>query len=139
MEPSEERAVKLSERVVGLKDEVVLNPHPGTWSWLLHRITGVALTLYLFMHFWVLSSATQGREAFDQRLAQVQMPLFKILEVLLIAIIAFHLWNGLRIILVDFALFTKAQRRLLWAALAAFVLTMAYTAYVFVVRIVAPA
>lgn len=129
----------LSERVVGLKDEVVLNPHAGTWSWLLHRITGVALTFYLFMHFWVLSSAAQGKETFNQRLAQVQTPLFKILEILLVAVVAFHLFNGLRIILVEFTLFTRAQRKLLWAAMAAFALTMAYTAYVFFVRIIAPA
>lgn len=128
--------MRLAQRIVGIGDEVRSNPNAGTLSWLLHRVTGVALTGYLFVHMGVLSAAVQGRAAFDLRMAQVQSGLFKFLEIGLIAVVAFHLYNGVRVTLVDFALLTRAQRQLLWGVLALFLVTMSYVGYVFVARIV---
>ncbi len=38
----------------------------GSWAWILHRITGIALIAYLFMHIFSLSPLSQGRQAFNE-------------------------------------------------------------------------
>jgi succinate dehydrogenase/fumarate reductase cytochrome b subunit len=52
----------------------------GYISFLLRRVTGIALVLYLFVHMLVIGSALQGAQVFDTRLAAVQTPFFKIAE-----------------------------------------------------------
>ncbi len=63
----------------GTWDEVKLNPNVGTWSWFLHRISGLLLLFYLFAHLWVLGSVNRGQEAFNTRMQSVQTPLFHFL------------------------------------------------------------
>ena len=89
--------------IKGTADEVKLNPNIGTWSWLLHRISGLSLLFYLLAHLWVLGSANSGPEAFSDRLKLVQSPLFHFLEIGLILIIFYHMVNGLAITVMDFA------------------------------------
>jgi succinate dehydrogenase / fumarate reductase cytochrome b subunit len=86
----------------GTAEEVRLNPNIGTFSWFLHRISGVLLLIYLFMHLWVLGSAQSGPAAFDARLRMVQSPLFHFLEIGLVFVIFYHMINGLSITVMDF-------------------------------------
>lgn len=74
----------------------------GGWAWIIHRISGLALTAYLYVHIYALSTLTKGKEAFDAEMALFQKPLFKFLEWLLFAFVLAHTLNGIRIVLVDF-------------------------------------
>ena len=74
----------------GTREELRLNPNTGTFSWFLHRITGLLLLFYLFTHLWVLGSANKGMEMFNYRLASVQTPLFHFLEIGLILVVFYH-------------------------------------------------
>jgi succinate dehydrogenase / fumarate reductase cytochrome b subunit len=74
----------------------------GGWAWLIHRISGIALTAYLYLHIYTLSTLTEGKEAFDAKMALFQKPIFKFLEWLLFAFVLAHTLNGIRIVLVDF-------------------------------------
>ena len=116
------------------KDEVGLNPNVGTWSWLLHRITGVILVLYLFMHFFALSSSIGGEATFNAWLSNLQTPLTHILEIGLVAVIAFHLLNGLRITIADFFFLTKPHKVIFWIAMVIFLIFMVITLVVFLGR-----
>ena len=116
------------------KDEVGLNPNVGTWSWLLHRITGVILVLYLFMHFFALSSSIGGEATFNVWLSSLQTPLTHILEIGLVAVVAFHLLNGLRITIADFFFLTKPHKVIFWIAMVIFVIFMIITLVVFLGR-----
>lgn len=78
-------------------------PHQGEWAWLLHRVSGVALTGYLFLHIYALRGLTQGREAFSQEMNLFTTPVFKFLEWALFAFVIFHAMNGVRIVMVDLA------------------------------------
>jgi succinate dehydrogenase / fumarate reductase cytochrome b subunit len=91
----------------------------GFAAWLLMRATGLALTLYLALHVWVLSRLAQGPAAFDRLMGTLQAPLFHALEVLLAAGIVFHAANGVRLILIDFGTGSNYQKPLLWLASAA--------------------
>jgi succinate dehydrogenase / fumarate reductase cytochrome b subunit len=117
------------QKVFALKDEMARNPNLGTWSWLLHRLSGIALVLYVFPHFWVISSAMLGPGGFDHRLALVQTEFFHILEIGLIGVIFFHMLNGLRVTLVDFSPTTRHHKLFLGIAVVLFLFVMAGTLY----------
>jgi succinate dehydrogenase / fumarate reductase cytochrome b subunit len=91
----------------------------GFAAWLLMRISGVALTLYLVLHVWVLSHLTRGPEAFAALMRGLESPLVRALELGLAAAVIFHAANGLRLILVDFAEGSAYHKPLLWLVWAA--------------------
>ncbi len=90
----------------------------GFISFLLRRITGVALVLYLFMHMWVIGSVNSGPEAFDARLALVQTPIFKLAEVALLAAVVYHAFDGIRLLIVHYFDVTEYRKSLFYAAFA---------------------
>ena len=66
---------------------------PGSWAWILHRITGIALIAYLFMHIFSLSPLSQGRAAFNEFMSHYTTPFFMALEWILFAFVLFHSLN----------------------------------------------
>lgn len=90
----------------------------GFAAWLLMRISGVGLTLYLALHVWVLSHLSRGPGAFDALIRGLESPLLLPLEAGLAAAIIFHALNGLRLLLVDFCEGSLYQRPLFWLAAA---------------------
>lgn len=74
----------------------------GGWAWIIHRISGVVLTAYIYVHIYTLSTLTKGKEVFDAEMVLFQKPLFKFFEWLLFAFVLAHTLNGIRIVLVDF-------------------------------------
>ncbi len=104
----------------GTAEEVRLNPNVGTFAWFLHRITGILLLIYLFMHLWVLSSAQSGPGAFDTRLRMVQSPIFHFLEIGLVFVIFYHMINGLSITVMDFFNLSRRHKTLVTVSIAIF-------------------
>jgi succinate dehydrogenase / fumarate reductase, cytochrome b subunit len=109
-----------------LISETGLNPNIGTWSYLLHRITGIGLAVYLLMHTWVLSSAQSGPAAFNSRMESVQTPFFHFLELFLSVAVFWHLLNGIRITLADFFSWTRIHKPLFWIVVVLFVAVMSW-------------
>lgn len=85
---------------------------PGSWAWILHRITGIALIGYLFLHIYSLSPLTNGEQAFNKAMEAYTTPFFMVLEWLLFAFVIFHSLNGIRIVIVDWADGAKYHRQL---------------------------
>jgi succinate dehydrogenase / fumarate reductase cytochrome b subunit len=75
----------------------------GSKAWILHRISGIALMGYLFMHIFSISPLAQGRAAFNTFMEHYSTPFFMVLEWFLFAVVLFHSLNGVRIVLVDWA------------------------------------
>lgn len=84
---------------------------------LVHRITGVALAVFLPVHFWALG---QGLEM-DGFLRWTDQPLVKFGEWGLVVLLAAHLGAGLRVLAIEF-LDWHAWQKSLAAAAAAVVL-----------------
>jgi len=84
----------------------------GSKAWILHRITGIALIAYLFMHIFSLSPLAQGRAAFNTFMEHYSTPFFMVLEWFLFAFVLFHSLNGVRIVLVDWADGAKYHKQL---------------------------
>lgn len=74
----------------------------GMWSWVLHRITGVSIYFFLLVHILDTALVRVSPEAYNAVIGAYQTPLMGVAEVALVAVIVFHAFNGLRIILVDF-------------------------------------
>ena len=90
----------------------------GFISFVLRRFTGVVLGLYLFTHMLVIGSATQGAAAFDATLAVVQSTPFKIMEIALLAAVAYHAFDGVRLLIVHYFNVINYRRSLFYAAFA---------------------
>src|SRR5687768_16787804 len=89
--------------------------HSGSWAFIFHRISGLALTFYLFVHIWALSSLKHGRAAFQAEMDLFTTFPFKVLEWVLAFAVMFHALNGARIALVDLAQGAKYHKTLLMA------------------------
>lgn len=111
----------------------------GTLAWLLHRLSGLALVVYLPLHIASINASQGGPAAFDAELAIYTAPIFKAAEFVLIAGVAFHGLNGLRVIAIDFLNLSHYQKLLFWLVLAVCAAVMIAASFLFVPRILAPA
>ena len=87
----------------------------GFIAWALRRFTGVVLALYLFVHIWVIGAATQGAEAFNRRMETFQSPVTHILEILLLAAVIYHAFDGIRLLIINWFKVTD-ERKSMWYA-----------------------
>lgn len=113
--------MKLFNAFKGTAEEVKLNPNVGTFSWILHRLSGLMLLGYLFAHMWVLGSAQAGPGEFNERLKLVQSPFFHILEIGLIMVIFYHMVNGLAISIMDLANISSKHKKVVLVSVIIFV------------------
>lgn len=90
----------------------------GSLAWLSHRLTGVALTLYIFVHLYVLSHLRDPEE-FAAMMGLFNNPAMKAAELGLLALVAAHGLNGIRLMLIDLGVPTRFQKALLAAAVLA--------------------
>jgi succinate dehydrogenase / fumarate reductase cytochrome b subunit len=90
----------------------------GFISFVLRRFTGVVLVLYLLTHIWVLGAANQGVEAFNRRMELFQSPATITLEVLLLAAVVYHGFDGIRLLIVHYFNVTDQRKSLFYAAFA---------------------
>ncbi|CAN5297852.1 succinate dehydrogenase, cytochrome b556 subunit [soil metagenome] len=98
----------------------------GMWSWVLHRITGVAIYFFLLVHVLDTSLVRLSPEAYNAVIDTYKTPIMGLGEAALVAAIVFHAFNGLRIILIDFWGFgTRHQRLMFWIVIGLWVVTMA--------------
>jgi len=71
---------------------------PGWIAFVLNRLTGIILVLYLLAHFVVLGMLTRGEAGWNQLLGLFGSTPFLVGDTLLIAAVLFHGLNGLRVI-----------------------------------------
>lgn len=74
----------------------------GMWSWLLHRVTGVAILLFLLVHIVDITILGFGPTVYNNALTVFSYPFVRVVSLGLIAAVLYHSFNGLRITLVDF-------------------------------------
>lgn len=87
----------------------------GQWAFILHRLSGVAIALYLLLHVVDISLVMFGPEGpFNAFLAFYHQWPFRIGLLLVIAGVIYHAFNGLRIILMDFTGWAVRVQHVLW-------------------------
>jgi len=83
----------------------------GYWAFVLNRITGLGLTLYLFLHLIMLGQLAKGPDASDGFIALVKNPLFLVGELLVVAAAFIQGLNGIRIGLTSFGIGGTKQKQ----------------------------
>ncbi|MBL8385909.1 MAG: succinate dehydrogenase, cytochrome b556 subunit [Burkholderiales bacterium] len=86
--------------------------HASWWAFLVHRISGVLLALFLPLHFWALGTSLEGAAAFDAFLRWSDQPLVKFAEWGLVVLLAAHLTGGLRLLLIEFGPWSGQRKNL---------------------------
>jgi len=97
----------------------------GMWSWVAHRITGVAVFFFLFVHVLDTALVRVSPNDYNNVIASYKTPIVNLMEVGLVGAVLYHALNGVRLILVDFwGKGPKYQRVMLWAILLVWLVVM---------------
>ncbi|MCP5366102.1 MAG: succinate dehydrogenase [Hyphomicrobiales bacterium] len=86
--------------------------HATYWAYLVHRLTGLALVLFLPFHFLFLASGLEDAARLDGLLRWTENPLVKLAEGGLVVLLAAHLTGGLRLLAVEFLPWRDGQKTL---------------------------
>jgi fumarate reductase subunit D len=107
--------------------------HRGSALWLaalIHRLSGLALVIFLPIHFFVLGLSFHGGARLDQFLRWSDQPLVKIAEGGLMFLLTVHLLGGLRVLVIENFDWHDGQKQLAMLAATA----SAVVAFVFLIR-----
>lgn len=91
-----------------------MRQHSSYWVFVVHRVSGIALAVFLPLHFWTLANALE-QEAFQ---AWTEQPLVKLGEWLIVVALAAHLGGGLRVLVLELLPWRDWQKSLSAAAAA---------------------
>ena len=100
-----------------------MRPHrrqPLYLAFVLHRVSGLLLALFLPAHFYVLGLALTGEAALDSALAWTEGALVKFAEFGLVFLLAVHMFGGLRLLALEFLPWSDNQKNLAASAAARF-------------------
>lgn len=86
--------------------------HPAYWAFIVHRVSGFALALFLPLHFWALGQAIAGEARLETFLRWTDNPLVKFAEWGLVLLLAAHLSGGLRLLALEFLPWRDWQKSL---------------------------
>lgn len=91
--------------------------HPLWYAYILHRVSGLLLALFLPAHFYVLSLAL-NEAALDAALVWTANPLVKVAEFGLVFLLAVHFFGGLRLLALEWLPWTPRHKTLAAGAIA---------------------
>ena len=91
--------------------------HPAYWAFIVHRLSGLALAVFLPLHFWALGHAISGAASRDAVLRFTEQPIVKIAEWGLVVLLSLHLAGGARLLLIEFGSWSGPRKN--WIAGAA--------------------
>lgn len=110
----------------------VRNYQVGMWAWLLHRISGLVLVGYLFVHIWVISTVAtaNGKVDFTALMASMANPVVAVGELGLLGVVLFHGLNGIRVLLFDLGVGLNSQKQIFWGVIALAIVAFAISTVV---------
>ena len=95
-----------------MKNDFRSRNHPAFWAFLVHRLSGLALALFLPLHFWALGQAIAGAAQLESFLRWTDAPLVKFAEWGLVLLLAAHMTGGLRLLALEFLPWRDWQKTL---------------------------
>jgi len=90
--------------------------HAAYGAFIVHRVSGLALALFLPLHFLVLGQALESEAALDVFLRWTQAPLVQASAIALVFLLAAHLTGGLRLLFVEFVGWRREAQKMLIAS-----------------------
>jgi succinate dehydrogenase / fumarate reductase cytochrome b subunit len=74
----------------------------GHYSWVAHRLSGLAILAFLVLHVWDGTLITFNPDMYARTLQIFKHPVFALSEILIYAAVLYHALNGVRISVLDF-------------------------------------
>jgi fumarate reductase subunit D len=93
--------------------------HPAYWAFVVHRVSGLLLALFLPLHFWALSQALDPA-ALDRFLAWTHQPAVRLTEIGIVVALAAHMGGGIRLLFVELVGWRAEAQKSALAIVAAF-------------------
>jgi fumarate reductase subunit D len=88
--------------------------HRAYWAFVGHRLSGIALAIFLPLHFYVLALALDAAKL-DSFLKLAEMTSFKVGEWGLVCLLSLHLFFGLRLLALELLPWSSTRdARLAW-------------------------
>jgi len=94
-----------------------MRTHPAYWAFLVHRLSGLALAMFLPAHFYVMGLALNREAELESFLRWSEQPVVVAAEWVLVMLLAAHMAGGLRLLALELLPWRNWQKTL--AALAA--------------------
>lgn len=91
---------------------------PAYVAFLVHRVSGLALALFLPVHFWALSQALRSESELDGFLRWTDSAIVKAAEWTLVLLLAAHAGGGIRLLALEFLPWRDWQQSMLAIAAA---------------------
>ena len=101
----------------------------GTWAFVFNRWSGVLLAIYLYVHLGILTTIAFSSDAYNQFLVVAKSPFGLLFDVVLVLLLLYHGFNGLRIIYSALAGKIEQHRDQFWAVVALSVVLTLYSAF----------
>ncbi|MBI5481736.1 MAG: hypothetical protein HY906_22965 [Deltaproteobacteria bacterium] len=124
----------------GFFGDLRLNLNPGHLGYYAMRLTGIALAVYVFAHIYSLHFVTEtaktnnpwdGINAWNKMVGAYDSVIGHVIEYLLLLAVVFHMFNGLRLVFIDWFELSKRANRMLYLTVLCMVAVCAIAAPVF--------
>ena len=124
----------------GFWGDLRLNRNAGHLAYYVMRITGIALAVYVFAHIYSLHSVTNmaasknpwdGINSWNKAVGAYDSTVGHVVEYLLLLAVVFHMFNGLRLVLIDWLELSRKANRMLYVSVLCMVAVCAIAAPVF--------
>lgn len=92
----------MASLVLTVRESIRYRGRSGQYTWLAHRLSGLAILTFLVIHVWDTANAYFWPQAYAWSIALFKVPVFALGEIGVMAAVLFHAFNGLRITLLDF-------------------------------------
>lgn len=92
----------MSSLVLTIRESIRYRGRSGHYSWVAHRLAGLAILFFLIIHVWETANAHFYPALYAWSLAVFKYPPIAVSEIPLIGAVFYHAFNGVRITLLDF-------------------------------------
>lgn len=92
----------MSSFILTVRESIRYRGRSGQYSWIAHRISGLAILFFLVIHVWDTANAHFWPQAYAWSLALFKTPFFGLGEIGIMAAVLYHAFNGIRITILDF-------------------------------------
>lgn len=92
----------MSTLALTIRESIRYRGRSGHWSWVAHRISGLAILLFLTIHVWDTANAYFYPHIYAWTIDIFKWPPVAVGEIPLMAAVLYHAINGIRITVLDF-------------------------------------
>ena len=92
----------MSSLMLTIRESARYRGRSGHWSWVAHRVSGLAILSFLIIHVWDTANAHFYPELYQWSVDVFKHPLFAVGEIALMGAVLYHAFNGIRISILDF-------------------------------------